>query len=51
MLSLRENKIKDLPRGVGKLVNLVTFDVSHNHLEHLPLGKTFALVLSILKQT
>ena len=22
----------------GKLVHLVTFDVSHNHLEHLPAG-------------
>ena len=39
MLSLRENKIKELPTGIGKLVNLVTFDVSHNHLEHLPVGK------------
>ena len=39
MLSLRENKIRELPNGIGELVNLVTFDVSHNHLEHLPEGK------------
>ena len=38
MLSLRENKIRELPNGIGELVNLVTFDVSHNHLEHLPVG-------------
>lgn len=37
--SLRENKIKELPNGVGKLEKLVTFDISHNHLEHLPDGK------------
>ena len=36
MLSLRENKIRELTAGVGRLVKLVTFDVSHNHLEHLP---------------
>lgn len=36
MLSLRENKIRELTQGVGKLVKLVTFDISHNHLEHLP---------------
>ena len=36
ILSLRENKIRALPRGVGKLVALATFDVSHNHLEHVP---------------
>ena len=39
MLSLRENKIKELPTGIGELVHLVTFDVSHNHLEHLPEGE------------
>jgi hypothetical protein len=38
ILSLRENKIRELPQGVGELVNLLTFDVSHNHLEHLPEG-------------
>ena len=36
MLSLRENKIRELTAGVGRLVKLVTFDISHNHLEHLP---------------
>lgn len=36
MLSLRENKIKDLPGGMGKLTLLVTLDVSNNHIEHLP---------------
>ena len=36
--SLRENKIRELPRGIGQLVNLLTFDISHNHLEHLPEG-------------
>jgi len=40
MLSLRENKIRELPDGIGSLVNLTTFDVSHNHLEHLPEGTT-----------
>ena len=40
MLSLRENKIRELPTGIGQLVNLVTFDVSHNNLEHLPEGET-----------
>ena len=39
MLSLRENKIRELPNGIGELVNLVNLDVSHNHLEHLPEGK------------
>lgn len=39
ILSLRENKIPKLPQGIGKLVNLVTFDISHNHLEHLPEGE------------
>ena len=38
-LSLRENKIKDLPTGLGQLVLLSTLDVSHNHLEHLPQGQ------------
>jgi len=38
ILSLRENKIRELPCGVGELRNLLTFDVSHNHLEHLPEG-------------
>ena len=37
-LSLRENKIKELPHAIGELVHLTTFDVSHNHLEHLPEG-------------
>ena len=39
MLSLRENRIRELPTGIGKLVSLSTFDVSHNHLEHLPEGR------------
>jgi len=38
ILSLRENKIRELPSGVGELTNLLTFDASHNHLEHLPEG-------------
>ena len=38
--SLRENKIKELPKGIGKLEKLVIFDISHNHLEHLPDGKS-----------
>lgn len=42
MLSLRENKIRELPQGIGDLVNLTTFDVSHNHLEHLPEGTEFS---------
>ena len=41
MLSLRENKIKALPSGIGKLIKLLTFDVSNNHLEHLPEGYIF----------
>lgn len=36
MLILRENKIRELPDGIGHLVKLKTFDVSRNHLEHLP---------------
>lgn len=40
MFTLRENKIKELPKGIGCLVNLSTFDVSHNHLEHLPTGES-----------
>lgn len=45
MLSLRENKIKSLPAGIGSLVNLVMLDISHNHLEHLPeeIGKCIQL--------
>ena len=39
-LSLRENKIRELPRAIGDLMALNTFDVSHNHLEHLPEGMT-----------
>ena len=39
MLTLRENKIRELPKGIGNLVHLSTFDISHNHLEHLPEGK------------
>ena len=41
ILSLRENKIRELPSGVGELTSLLTFDVSHNHLEHLPEGMSF----------
>ena len=48
MLSLRENKIKELPRGIGQLVNLTTFDVSHNHLEHLPEGESLhSLIIKV----
>jgi Leucine-rich repeat (LRR) protein len=36
MLSLRENRIRSLPITVGNLVQLLTLDVAHNHLEHLP---------------
>ena len=36
MLSLRENRIRSLPIAVGKLVQLLTLDVAHNHLERLP---------------
>jgi len=39
ILNLHENKIKELPRGIGELVNLTTLDVSHNHLELLPEGQ------------
>ena len=48
ILSLRENKIRELPSGVGELTNLLTFDVSHNHLEHLPEGEfTLTTTLNI----
>ena len=40
MLTLRENKIRELPKGIGNLVHLSTFDISHNHLEHLPEGRS-----------
>ncbi len=43
MLSLRENKIKELPGGIGRLTQLVTLDASNNHLEHLPNGKSSSL--------
>lgn len=36
MLSLRENKIRSLPSGIGQLQQLVTFDASNNHLSQLP---------------
>lgn len=36
MLSLRENRIRSLPVTVGNLIQLLTLDVAHNHLEHLP---------------
>ena len=39
ILNLHENKIKELPHGIGDLVNLTTLDVSHNHLESLPEGQ------------
>ena len=42
MLSLRENKIRELPGGVGRLTQLVTLDASNNHLEHLPNGIPFS---------
>lgn len=44
MMSLRENKIRELPKGIGKLKKLVTFDVSNNHLKHLPPGKNCKVV-------
>ena len=28
MLNLRENKIRELPAGISRLTNLITFDVS-----------------------
>ena len=40
ILNLHENKIKELPHGIGDLVNLTTLDVSHNHLESLPEGQS-----------
>ncbi len=43
MLSLRENKIKELPGGIGRLTQLITLDASNNHLEHLPNGKSSSL--------
>jgi leucine-rich repeat protein SHOC2 len=43
ILSLRENKIPKLPQGIGQLVNLITFDISHSHLEHLPEGESTLL--------
>jgi leucine-rich repeat protein SHOC2 len=43
ILSLRENKIPKHPQGIGQLVNLITFDISHNHLEHLPEGESTLL--------
>ena len=45
--SLRENKIKELPQGIGKLEKLLIFDISYNHLEHLPDGKTGCKFVSI----
>jgi len=50
MLSLRENKIKELPPGIGKLTQLVTLDASNNHLEHLPAGDLFAFDFLEYKQ-
>ena len=50
MLTLRENKIRELPKGIGNLVHLSTFDISHNHLEHLPEGKDDIEVLKIIAQ-
>jgi leucine-rich repeat protein SHOC2 len=44
ILSLRENKIRELPRGIGELVNLLSFDVSHNHLERLPERKCYNVI-------
>lgn len=46
MLSLRENKIRELPAGIGKLTQLGTLDASNNHLEHLPPGNS--LIESII---
>ena len=45
MLSLRENRIRSLPVTVGHLSQLLTLDVAHNHLEHLPneIGNFFLL--------
>lgn len=47
MLSLRENKIKELPAGIGKLTKLVTLDASNNHLEHLPPGMFVSHMLRV----
>ena len=47
MLSLRENKIKELPAGIGRLVKLGTLDASNNHLEHLPAGNIYVEVVPI----
>ena len=40
VFSLRENKIRSLPAnpGIERLTQLMTLDVSHNHLETLPEG-------------
>ena len=47
MLSLRENKIRELPGGVGRLTQLVTLDASNNHLEHLPNGNNYIIISHI----
>ncbi|UYV63565.1 hypothetical protein LAZ67_2004689, partial [Cordylochernes scorpioides] len=36
ILSLRENKIRELPATIGNLTELATIDASNNHLQHLP---------------
>lgn len=50
VLSLRENKIHTLPAdpGIGQLTNLITLDVSHNHLEQLSESELIYLFTDIL---
>ena len=37
-LTLRENRISELPAEIGQLTQLRSLDVSHNNLHHLPEG-------------
>lgn len=48
MLSLRENRIRLLPVTVGHLVQLLTLDVAHNHLEHLPNEIGLSIIVDLL---
>jgi leucine-rich repeat protein SHOC2 len=47
-LSLRENKIRGLPRTIGSLVNLTTLDLGFNHLEYLPETIGYCTLLTTL---
>jgi len=51
MLSLRENRIRLLPTTVGHLIQLLTLDVAHNHLEHLPDAIGLFALLNFLRKT